>query len=287
MQTGAGTAVEGSPFAGETDITALVSGQGWFACFVHVHSESAPVFTWAEDHSCTAAYACAICGEGWTVDCDVTTEITEATCAAEGRIVYTASVTVDGEVYTDTVTEVIGQEPHDEDLATWIPGTDTHWHGCANCDARLDEMPHIGGKASCAAQALCDVCGEAYGGTDPAAHGDNTELRDAVEAEEFRDGYTGDTWCLDCGTKIAGGEIIPATHVHSYGQWVVTREATADAEGSREKTCACGEKIVEPIPKLPLDNVPATGDGMLLWLGVVGLSVTAIAALAWTPKRRS
>ena len=39
---------------------------------------------------------------------------------------------------------------------------------------------------------------------------DNTELRDAKEATCTEDGYTGDTYCLDCGQLLAKGELIPA-----------------------------------------------------------------------------
>ncbi|MDD6729080.1 MAG: hypothetical protein PUE08_07680, partial [Eubacteriales bacterium] len=52
----------------------------------------------------------------------------------------------------------------------------------------------------------------------------NTEVRDAVEATCTTEGYTGDTWCLDCGEKIADGQTIPATN-HSY-------EITADTTSS-------------------------------------------------------
>ncbi len=35
----------------------------------------------------------------------------------------------------------------------------------------------------------------------------NTVVRDAVKPSEGQDGYTGDTYCLDCGKKIAEGEV--------------------------------------------------------------------------------
>ena len=37
----------------------------------------------------------------------------------------------------------------------------------------------------------------------------NTEVRDRVEATTSANGYTGDTWCKDCNTKIASGNSIP------------------------------------------------------------------------------
>ena len=38
---------------------------------------------------------------------------------------------------------------------------------------------------------------------------------------------------------------------HSFGEWTVTKEATEEAEGSRERTCTvCGYKATEAIEKL-------------------------------------
>ena len=44
----------------------------------------------------------------------------------------------------------------------------------------------------------------------PALNHANTELRDALEATCTEEGYTGDTWCLDCGRRMSLGEVIPA-----------------------------------------------------------------------------
>ena len=39
-------------------------------------------------------------------------------------------------------------------------------------------------------------------------------------------------------------------HTHAYGEWVVVKEATEAEEGSKERVCACGEKETEVIAKL-------------------------------------
>ena len=49
---------------------------------------------------------------------------------------------------------------------------------------------------------------------EPCAHA-NTEIRDAVAGDCTTDGYTGDTWCLDCGRKTATGETLTAPG-HDY-----------------------------------------------------------------------
>ena len=56
-----------------------------------------------------------------------------------------------------------------------------------------------------------------------------------MEATCGADGHTGDTWCKDCNTKIAEGEIIPATgkHVDADGEW--------ETDGTNHwHTCSCG-----------------------------------------------
>ena len=62
----------------------------------------------------------------------------------------------------------------------------------------------------------------------PCAH-ENTEIRGAAEATCTQSGYTGDTWCLDCGEKIADGTVIPALG-HDYVDGVCTRCGCTDPD---------------------------------------------------------
>lgn len=39
----------------------------------------------------------------------------------------------------------------------------------------------------------------------------------------------------------------PEEHVHSYGEWVTTKEATCTEDGEAERTCDCGDKEVKSI----------------------------------------
>ena len=69
----------------------------------------------------------------------------------------------------------------------------------------------------------------------------------AVEATCTSDGKEADRRCYYCGDLIEGAVI--AKLPHSYGEWVVTKEATCTVAGSREKVCsACGDKVTEEIP---------------------------------------
>lgn len=51
----------------------------------------------------------------------------------------------------------------------------------------------------------------------PSNHTGNTEVRNKKEATSTADGYTGDTYCKDCGVKISSGTTIPATGSSSSG----------------------------------------------------------------------
>ena len=48
--------------------------------------------------------------------------------------------------------------------------------------------------------------------------------------------------------------VMETLHTHSHGDWVVTTPATLAAVGQKEKTCVCGDKITEEIPKLAAVN---------------------------------
>ena len=86
----------------------------------------------------------------------------------------------------------------------------------------------------------------------------NTEIRDAVEADCTTEGYTGDTWCLDCGIVIASGTTIPALG-HTPGEAVNENEIAPSCTeaGSYESVVSCtvcGEELSRETV-----NVPALG----------------------------
>ncbi len=73
---------------------------------------------------------------------------------------------------------------------------------------------------------------------------ENTEVRGQVDASCVA-GYTGDTYCLDCGEKLANGTQIPATGVHAGGTEIRGELAAGCTDGYTGDTycLGCGEMI--------------------------------------------
>lgn len=92
-----------------------------------------------------------------------------------------------------------------------------------------------------------------------------TELRNVKVATCTETGYTGDTYCRDCGVKIKTGTATDALG-HNYISKVTT-EPTTSSEGVMTYTCdRCGDSYTRPIDKLqdtnndkPGDDIPDTG----------------------------
>lgn len=78
----------------------------------------------------------------------------------------------------------------------------------------------------------------------------NTEIRGAKDATCTENGYTGDTYCKDCGTVLKKGTAIPALG-HTYSS-AVTTEPTTQKAGVRTYTCSrCGHSYTEGVETLP------------------------------------
>lgn len=69
------------------------------------HLPGIPTFTWSEDNTdCTVEVDCLRCGEAQTLNASVTSETTPATATEDGKIVYTVTLEIGGQTYTDSIT---------------------------------------------------------------------------------------------------------------------------------------------------------------------------------------
>ena len=90
-------------------------------------------------------------------------------------------------------------------------GDGTHTRTCNRDNSHTETADCSGGTATCKAPASCDTCGQPYGSKDKDNHTGGEEVRGYKAPTATEDGYTGDTYCKGCNTKIKDGEAIPKT----------------------------------------------------------------------------
>lgn len=107
---------------------------------------------------------------------------------------------------------------HTHVWGAWISNGDgTHTRTCAKDGSHTETNACSGGIATCQNSAICSVCNTAYGAKDMTNHTGGTEVRGSVEATTSTEGYTGDTYCKGCDTKLTDGKTIPKKDSGSSG----------------------------------------------------------------------
>ena len=107
---------------------------------------------------------------------------------------------------------------HTHVWGAWISNGDgTHTRTCAKDGSHTETNACSGGIATCQSSAICAVCNTAYGAKDMTNHTGGTEVRGSIEATTSTEGYTGDTYCKGCNTKLADGKTIPKKDSGSSG----------------------------------------------------------------------
>lgn len=195
-------------------------------------------------------YKCSVCGE--TKDVTLSNPLGEHSWD-NGKVTKEATETEEGvKTYTcktcgETKTEKIPVTSHHLDQGTITKK--------ATCTENGEKTYHC-------TDADCD---KTYVETIPATGHQHTEVRDKKEVTCEEDGYTGDTYCKDCGQLISKGAVVKATG-HSWNSGKVTEAATCKKEGTKIYTCKnCGETKTE--------TIPATGHKFDSWKTVKAQSI--------------
>ena len=126
------------------------------------HAWGEPEWEWAEDYSsATATFICERgCGyqEVFT-DREIASEETQhASCTQEGKFDHTASVTFNGNEYTDTVTQTTPFVHVTSEEGEYTLGNEHHWKLCTLCGAKVKEEHVFEDGAQ-----NCSVCGVTNG----------------------------------------------------------------------------------------------------------------------------
>lgn len=163
-------------------------------------------------------------------------------------------------VSAGTLTEFGSHVPE----SVWSTDPTHHWKACltVGCGNLIDKAEHSGGTATCKVKAICATCQVEYGTIKADNHVGETEIKGAEPATCDKDGYTGDTWCKDCNTKIKDGEPIPAGHKTTE---VPANPATHEAAGNiKYYTCSgCSLLFADAEAKTEIkaeDTVVAKGE---------------------------
>ena len=134
-------------------------------------------------------------------------------------------------------------------LSGWTSDETHHWKTCSACNTDIEKTTHTGGTTTCSTKKKCTICGEPYGELNPSNH---TALSDWKFDETHH-------WKVCAGCNTTGID----NAAHTYGGWIIDKEATATETGSRHKVCTiCNyETQTETIPA----TGPCTHEGSTIW----------------------
>ena len=191
--------------------------------------------------------------------------ITEATCTEEGEKKFTCSICGDEKTEKVSATGHQHTEIRNKREATC---KETGYSGdtwCKDCGKKILsgqtiaktenhswDAGKVTTKATCTEEGektfTCSICGDKKTEKVSATGHQHTEIRNKKEATCKETGYSGDTWCKDCGKKILSGQTIAKTENHSWDAGKVTTKATCTEEGEKTFTCSiCGDEKTEKV----------------------------------------
>ena len=191
--------------------------------------------------------------------------ITEATCTEEGEKKFTCSICGDEKTEKVSATGHQHTEIRNKKEATC---KETGYSGdtwCKDCGKKILsgqtiaktenhswDAGKVTTKATCTEEGektfTCSICGDEKTEKVSATGHQHTEIRNKKESTCKEEGYSGDTWCKDCGKKILSGQAIAKTEDHSWNQGEITKEPTCKEEGEKTFTCTiCGNTKTEKV----------------------------------------
>ena len=191
--------------------------------------------------------------------------ITEATCTEEGEKKFTCSICGDEKTEKISATGHQHTEIRNKKEATC---KETGYSGdtwCKDCGKKILsgqtiaktenhswDAGKVTTKATCTEEGektfTCSICGDEKTEKVSATGHQHTEIRNKKEATCKETGYSGDTWCKDCGKKILSGQAIAKTEDHSWNQGEITKEPTCKEKGEKTFTCSiCGNTKTEKV----------------------------------------
>ena len=161
----------------------------------------------------------------------------------------------------------------------WTSDATHHWHECANesCDVtdnagKNGYAEHSGGKATCKAQAICEICGDSYGSLDPNNHTDLKHI-DAKAATAAAEGNIAYWYCDGCKKYFSDAAAIKE----------ITKAATVTAKLPPKITAGDGAAVTQGEKK----ELTFTSDASFADFVRVELDGTALEEKNYTKREGS
>ena len=212
--------------------------------------------------TCTAKAICEVCGKAYgemkphSYTHKKSPEYLKSAATCTAKAVYYTSCADCGLSSKGTADEATFEYGNalGHKYGEWVSnGNGTHTRVCANDSTHIETKNCHGGKATCTAKAICEVCGKAYGEmtahTFTAKSAVSRYLKKAATCTEKSEYYVS---CAGCGLSSKGTKSEATFEGSALGhlltQWNVT-DASCTESGSEERHCTrCDYKQTQIIP---------------------------------------
>ena len=173
---------------------------------------------------------------------------------------------------------------HNHQSNKWESNETEHWQVCT-CGVVFHKAKHSGGKATCKAKAVCEICGKSYGSLDLNSHADLKHIA-AKAATAAAEGNIEYWYCEDCNKYFSDAA---ATKEITKAATVTAKlpKTTSPQPIVEPRPTAQPQQTAQPQPTVqPVSPIPSTGDtaNPALWFAL--LFVSGGAALGTTIIRR-
>lgn len=187
-------------------------------------------------------------------------------------------------------------DTHNHQSDKWEHNDTEHWQVCT-CGVVFNKAAHSGGKATCKAKAVCEICKESYGSLDSNNHTDLKHI-DAKAATAAAEGNIEYWYCDGCKkyfsdaaakTEITRADTVTAKLPQPTTPPTATPTA-APAPQAAEQPRRTAQPTVQPTaaPTVqPVSTIPATGDtsSPILWAALLLCSGAGLAVTAYKKNR--